>query len=167
MAALLLALLLLLALCTGGTEASTFPPHAKDGRLWQLLQAEDQQLFRAPAQQLWFSQQLDHFSSDANATFKQRYYEVDEFWKAPSGPVILYIGGEGALEQAPLGSCTSSPRSSEPRCGVPLDLEDKSIFVSFLINYSLFFYCRLWLWSTASTARACPMETCRRPTTAT
>ncbi|KAE9024294.1 hypothetical protein PR002_g11495 [Phytophthora rubi] len=101
--AALLSALLLVALCACA-EASTFPPHAKDGRLWQLVQAEDQLLFRAQAQQLWFSQQLDHFSdANANATFQQRYYEVDEFWTAPSGPVILYIGGEGALEQAPAG----------------------------------------------------------------
>ncbi|KAG6966497.1 hypothetical protein JG687_00004816 [Phytophthora cactorum] len=97
-----LAALVLLAL-SAFVEASTFPSHAKDGRLWQLVQEEDQLLFKAEAQQLWFNQSVDHFASDSSATFQQRYYEVDKFWSKPNGPVILYIGGEGALERAPAG----------------------------------------------------------------
>ncbi|KAG6971974.1 hypothetical protein JG688_00004222 [Phytophthora aleatoria] len=97
-----LAALVLLAL-SASVEASTFPSHAKDGRLWQLVQEEDQLLFMAEAQQLWFNQSVDHFASDSSATFQQRYYEVDKFWSKPNGPVILYIGGEGALERAPAG----------------------------------------------------------------
>lgn len=97
------AMLLVLAALSASVEASTFPSHAKDGRLWQLVQAEDQLLFQTEAQQLWFSQKVDHLASDSNATFQQRYYQVDKFWTKPEGPVILYIGGEGALEQAPAG----------------------------------------------------------------
>ncbi|KAL4155574.1 hypothetical protein PRNP1_007682 [Phytophthora ramorum] len=99
----MLAALLLVAALSASAQGYTFPSHAKDGRLWRLVQAEDQMLFQAGAQQLWFSQQVDHWASDSNATFQQRYYQVDKFWKAPNGPVILYIGGEGALEQAPAG----------------------------------------------------------------
>jgi hypothetical protein len=98
-----LSLLLLAALCAC-VSASTFPSHAKAGRLWRLVQAEDQQLFQTEAHQFWFSQRLDHFEASGNiTTFQQRYYQVDKFWTAPHGPVILYIGGEGALEQAPAG----------------------------------------------------------------
>ncbi|KAK1929038.1 putative serine protease EDA2 [Phytophthora citrophthora] len=95
-------LLLLVALC-GASEAFTFPSHAKDGQLWQLVEEEDQLLFQVDAQQLWFSQNVDHFATDSNSTFQQRYYQVDKFWTKPNGPVILYIGGEGALEKAPGG----------------------------------------------------------------
>ncbi|POM57551.1 Serine protease family S28, partial [Phytophthora palmivora] len=93
----------LLGALSASSEASTFPSHAKDGRLWQLVQAEDQLLFKTETQQLWFSQNVDHFASDSNATFQQRYYQVDKYWTKSDGPVILYIGGEGALEQAPGG----------------------------------------------------------------
>ncbi|OWZ08800.1 Serine protease [Phytophthora megakarya] len=95
--------LVLLAALFAVSEASTFPSHAKDGRLWQLVQEEDQVLFKTEAQQLWFDQNVDHFADENNATFQQRYYQVDKFWTKPDGPVILYIGGEGALEQAPGG----------------------------------------------------------------
>ncbi|EEY54987.1 serine protease family S28, putative [Phytophthora infestans T30-4] len=100
MAFLVALVLLALSVCT---KASTFPSHAKHGRLWQLVQAESQLLFKTEAQQLWFNQTVDHFASDSNATFQQRYYEVNKFWSKPDGPVILYIGGEGAMEKAPAG----------------------------------------------------------------
>ncbi|ETM43215.1 hypothetical protein L914_11243 [Phytophthora nicotianae] len=97
-----LAVLLLAALFVS-VEASTFPSQAKNGRLWQLVQEENQLLFKTEAQQLWFNQTVDHFASDNTSTFQQRYYEVDTFWSKPHGPVILYIGGEGAMEKAPAG----------------------------------------------------------------
>ncbi|KAJ0391490.1 hypothetical protein P43SY_010271 [Pythium insidiosum] len=88
-------------------SAVELPTHARDGRLWALIQAQSQQMFSAPSTELWFSQRLDHFAGDsedaANATFQQRFYEVNDFWRQPDGPVILYIGGEGALTKAPAG----------------------------------------------------------------
>ncbi|RLN92056.1 hypothetical protein BBJ28_00017064 [Nothophytophthora sp. Chile5] len=102
-------LLLLLLAVAGCAQAMNFPTHAKDGKLWQLLQAESK-LVEPDAQQLWFTQQIDHFASETydfdpsvNTTFQQRYYEVSTYWTPPHGPVILYIGGEGALEKAPAG----------------------------------------------------------------
>ncbi|KAF4322659.1 hypothetical protein JM18_003251 [Phytophthora kernoviae] len=96
-------LLLLLVTLVACVQASTFPSHAKDGLLWQMIQAEDNLLVQVDAQQHWFTQQVDHVASDSNDTFQQRYYEQNEFWTAPTGPVILYIGGEGAMEKPPGG----------------------------------------------------------------
>ncbi|KAG7389148.1 hypothetical protein PHYBOEH_007563 [Phytophthora boehmeriae] len=98
-----MALLLLLATLVACVQASTFPSHAKDGLLWQIIQEEENLLVQVDAQELWFTQQVDHFSSDSNDTFQQRYYEQNTFWTAPNGPVILYIGGEGAMEKPPAG----------------------------------------------------------------
>lgn len=38
---------------------------------------------------LWHTQKLDHFDLSNNATYQQRYFVIDDFWKAPFGPVIL------------------------------------------------------------------------------
>lgn len=86
----------------------TLPEYAKQGELWKQIEAQNQLLFKVPAaSELWFTQQVDHFATDAattsNTTFQQRYYEVNTFWRKPDGPVILYIGGEGALTNAPAG----------------------------------------------------------------
>lgn len=84
----------------------TLPEFAKHGELWKRVQAQSQLLFQAggSAAELWFTQRVDHFADDAaNATYQQRYYEVNSFWRKPDGPVILYIGGEGALTAAPTG----------------------------------------------------------------
>lgn len=90
------------------TEIMFFPEHAKNGELWARIQAENAMMFKTQSPELWFTQQLDHFASEddhrqPNRTFLQRYYEVDTFWRRPDGPVILYIGGEGALTGAPQG----------------------------------------------------------------
>ncbi|DBA02672.1 TPA: hypothetical protein N0F65_010497 [Lagenidium giganteum] len=99
-----------LALATNAvaTDVLNFPEHAKNGQLWAMVQAQNSMLFTTQAPELWFKQKLDHFAPDSeqsgpNATFQQRYYEVNTFWKSPDGPVILYIGGEGALKNAPQG----------------------------------------------------------------
>lgn len=94
--------------------AVIFPEYAKGGELWKTIQAQNQMLFEVNAPELWFTQQVDHFATNsnddsngnttvANTTYQQRYYEVNTFWNKPNGPVILYIGGEGALLNAPAG----------------------------------------------------------------
>ncbi|KAF1335987.1 Serine protease family s28, partial [Globisporangium splendens] len=95
----------------GAAATITFPAHAKQGDLWKSIQAQDQMLFRVNTPELWFTQQIDHFASSSavisakagNTTYQQRYYEDNTFWKQPNDPVILYIGGEGALASAPAG----------------------------------------------------------------
>lgn len=104
---LLLALALLLAPSTSPTAlaASVPPPHARGGRLWSLVEAENALLFATPTHARWFPQKIDHFSdADADAgSFQQRFYETDAYWRKPDGPVILSIGGEGSLDRAPQG----------------------------------------------------------------
>jgi hypothetical protein len=104
---LLLALALLLASSSSPTTlaSSVPPPHARGGRLWSLVEAENALLFTTPTQARWFPQKVDHFSAAAadSGTFQQRFYEVDAFWRKPDGPVILSIGGEGSLDRAPQG----------------------------------------------------------------
>ncbi|EPB73804.1 serine carboxypeptidase S28 [Ancylostoma ceylanicum] len=41
-------------------------------------------------------QPFDHFNSEDNRTFKQKYYKNDE-WAKPNGPMFLLIGGESPL----------------------------------------------------------------------
>lgn len=48
----------------------------------------------SPEDELWFTQQLDHFNSTDNRTWQQRYYVNDQFWKQ-DGPVFIFIAGEG------------------------------------------------------------------------
>ncbi|TDH64716.1 hypothetical protein CCR75_002475 [Bremia lactucae] len=67
------------------------------------VQAEEALVARNETQELWFDQTINHFAADQNATFQQRYYEVNEFWSNFTGPILLNIGGKGALEHAPAG----------------------------------------------------------------
>ncbi|GMN29193.1 hypothetical protein TIFTF001_002337 [Ficus carica] len=45
--------------------------------------------------ELWFSQNLDHFSPYDHRQFQQRYYEFLENFRIPDGPIFLNICGEG------------------------------------------------------------------------
>ncbi|TMW64699.1 hypothetical protein Poli38472_011579 [Pythium oligandrum] len=101
------ALSVLLALCATATCLTTsafeLPTHARNGRLWAMIQTESQAMFTVPTPELWFTQRHDHFASDDSKTFQQRFYESNTYWRSPDGPVILYIGGEGALTKTPGG----------------------------------------------------------------
>lgn len=110
------ALALTSAVCWSSATASiNFPEYAKQGELWKNIQAHNQMLYQVNAPELWFTQQIDHFSTSTaadddgdgeqnrNTTYQQRYYEDNTFWTKPNGPVILYIGGEGALTNTPAG----------------------------------------------------------------
>ena len=33
-------------------------------------------------------------------TYVQRYWVNKDFWKSPDGPVFLYIGGEGGIDES-------------------------------------------------------------------
>lgn len=47
----------------------------------------------------WFVQKQDHFNPQSNATWKQRYYDIDQYWDPATGPLFLYICGEGTCRQ--------------------------------------------------------------------
>ena len=54
----------------------------------------------------WFNQTLDHFNSSDMRMWPQRYYVNDVHWNKPSGPVFLFISGEGPAEPEWLaGNC--------------------------------------------------------------
>lgn len=51
----------------------------------------------------WYDgQTLDHFNMQDARTYSQRFFVIDNFWKAPSGPVILHICGEYVSAQSRL-----------------------------------------------------------------
>jgi hypothetical protein len=41
----------------------------------------------------WIDQPIDHLNYNSHATFKQRYYVLNDFY-TPGGPAYLYICGE-------------------------------------------------------------------------
>ena len=48
---------------------------------------------------LWYNQTLDHFNPQNTDIFQQRYYDIDVYWNPRSGPLFLYICGEGTCRQ--------------------------------------------------------------------
>jgi len=53
---------------------------------------------RGAVEPQYYDQVIDHDVGVRGGTFKQRYYEVLDHWKAPDGPIILYIAGEAPQE---------------------------------------------------------------------
>mmetsp|Transcript_27446 Transcript_27446/g.40916 ORF Transcript_27446/g.40916 Transcript_27446/m.40916 type:complete len:177 (-) Transcript_27446:187-717(-) len=57
-------------------------------------------LHNQECKEMYFEQQLDHFSyMNANQTFQQRYFIYDKFWRTRNGsslpgPVLFYAGNE-------------------------------------------------------------------------
>lgn len=49
-----------------------------------------------PADPQFFAQRVDHFNEQSAETYQQRYYINDTAWAA-SGPILLILGGEGAV----------------------------------------------------------------------
>lgn len=47
----------------------------------------------------WYEQKLDHFDPQNNATWQQRYYDIDQYWDKENGPLFLYICGEGTCRK--------------------------------------------------------------------
>ena len=45
-----------------------------------------------------FTQQLDHNNFKDKRTFQQRYWVNDQYWDNKTGPVFLYICGEGTCK---------------------------------------------------------------------
>ena len=47
----------------------------------------------------WYTQKLDHFNPQVNDTFQQRYYDIDQYFDPKTGPLFLYICGEGTCRK--------------------------------------------------------------------
>ncbi|KAJ8256270.1 hypothetical protein COCON_G00184220 [Conger conger] len=58
-----------------------------------------QTLANGSAEELWFTQRLDHFNGADSRIWKQRYFVNDTFFRS-DGPVFLMIGGEGPANPA-------------------------------------------------------------------
>ena len=43
-------------------------------------------------------QTVDHFDDSNDATFDQKYFLFDKFWKGPGHPILFILGGEEPLE---------------------------------------------------------------------
>ena len=52
----------------------------------------------------FFSQKLDHHNATSTRAFEQRYFVDDSMWRAPDGPVFLYVSGEAPLYGTPARS---------------------------------------------------------------
>lgn len=83
--------LLLLALCLLAlSNARLFKTELEEIRLNAESPNEDFQ---------WYTQRLDHFNPQVNQTWKQRFYDIDQYWDAKTGPLFLYICGEGTCRK--------------------------------------------------------------------
>lgn len=49
-----------------------------------------------PSKPHYFRNLVDHFSA-SSATYVQRYYINDTAWRGPGSPILLIVGGEGAI----------------------------------------------------------------------
>ena len=83
--------LLLLSWLARAARCNTLPPRSAAALA---LRAQAQ-----PAR--WFSQRLDHFNANDMRSFDQRYYMDLTHFRAPDGPVFLYVSGEAPLYGAP------------------------------------------------------------------
>ena len=48
-------------------------------------------------EELWYTQQLDHFNPADTRTWQQRYFINDQHWKK-NGPVFILVGQEGSAD---------------------------------------------------------------------
>ncbi|CAI2366003.1 unnamed protein product [Moneuplotes crassus] len=62
----------------------------------ELRQAE---LFDSFGKAYEYTQKLDHFNPQNKETFAQRYFDIDKYWDPETGPLFLYICGEGICQQ--------------------------------------------------------------------
>jgi hypothetical protein len=83
--------LLLLAWLARAARCNMLPPRSAAALA---LRAQAQ-----PAR--WFSQRLDHFNANDTRSFDQRFYMDETHFRAPDGPVFLYVSGEAPLYGAP------------------------------------------------------------------
>ncbi|CAI2362492.1 unnamed protein product [Moneuplotes crassus] len=83
--------LIAIALCLLAlSSAKVWNPHMHDDKLFET--AENSNVF-------WYEQRLDHFNPQKEGTFQQRYYDIDQYWDPETGPLFLYICGEGTCRQ--------------------------------------------------------------------
>ncbi|KAF8672166.1 hypothetical protein HU200_049733 [Digitaria exilis] len=92
-ARLVAAAALVLVLAVGVESVSFWLPPPTAGGGGGFLGGADRYLTR---DELWMNQTLDHFNPTDHRQFKQRYYEFLDYYRAPNGPIFLYICGEAS-----------------------------------------------------------------------
>lgn len=86
---------MLLAQCATASFARPLPHFYRDARLRRL--GDDQPHPDASNCTIRFHRQnVDHFGFQSNATFMQRYFVHDAYWK-PGGPIFFYAGNEADI----------------------------------------------------------------------
>ena len=87
--------------------ANTIPVRAQGGLIYANMVSEEVRLHKSlgiatNTTPNWFMQQIDHLNP-SRGQFNQKYYIDYSVWDPHSGPVFLYIGGEGPLGSSPGG----------------------------------------------------------------
>jgi hypothetical protein len=88
------------ALLLASADAFAIPARIAEGRIGRELAAK---LVGANSTVNFFTQVLNHSNPDAG-TFQQRWWVDYSQFNASTGPVILYISGEGPASSSPGGS---------------------------------------------------------------
>ena len=92
-------------------------------RFYRIQEAYTKLKDPVPAQN--FVQKVDHFDATSQATFNQRFFVNDTFYK-PGGPVFLCVGGEGP-------ALTGWSVVSSIHCNVAVELAPEVIFQNFSV----------------------------------
>ena len=78
----------------------------------------------------WLSQQLDHFDSQNDMTWQQRYFVNESHWTdKANGPVFLMLGGEGPADPIWLATNTDMMKNAERYGALALMIEHRYIAV--------------------------------------
>ena len=82
----------------------------------------------------WFAQQLDHFDSQNDMTWQQRYFVNESHWtNRANGPVFLMLGGEGPADPIWLATNTDIMRNAEKYGALAIMIEHRYVAVILLL----------------------------------
>jgi hypothetical protein len=81
---------------------SILPPKRKMGFMSSGLMTPHEHLLKDSNDgHMWFGEQrVDHFNVHEPQFFSQKYYVNATYWRQPTGPIFLLLGGEGPLTNA-------------------------------------------------------------------
>ena len=81
---------------------------------------------RSVGEEQWLAQQLDHFDSQNDMTWQQRYFVNESCWTdKANGPVFLMLGGEGPADPTWLATNTDMMRNAEKYGALALMIEHR------------------------------------------
>eukprot|EP00047_Mylnosiga_fluctuans_P015676 m.48400 g.48400 ORF g.48400 m.48400 type:complete len:470 (-) comp6031_c0_seq1:42-1451(-) len=102
-----LCVLALLAAVAHASFSDTVPPRLRGGLMYRHIVAHERKALKSfnlatNTTPNYYAQLIDH-SNPARGTFNQKYYVDYSQWDPATGPVFLYIGGEGPVSNSPGG----------------------------------------------------------------